>query len=208
MVRLKGPGLAQTAAGGLGKSLIFAQSKGRAYAKRWAAPANPDSTKQRAMRAIAQYLTHRWAKLAPADVATWANATTRKNLPAYNHYLAYNIERWRNFLSPSEVYPATEDGTINDYTGWTPTAVSRGVTHVWPVTAVADGRAFLLFMSQTSGFTPAWSNLAHLVPTLALGNVTWTQRPLKPGIYYYRSASTTRFGKKEVWGSGRTVTVT
>lgn len=208
MVRLTGPGLAQTAAGGLGKSLIFAQSKGRAYAKRWAAPANPNSTKQRAMRAIAQYLTHRWAELAPADVATWANATTRKNLPAYNHYLGYNLERWRNFLSPVEVLPATELGTHNAFTGWIVIAASRAANHTFSTTVLNDGRHFLLFRSQTAGFTPDWSNLAHLVPTLTAGTTRYKDTRLAPGTYQYRVGHTTRFGAKTISALIRNVTVT
>lgn len=208
MVRLKGPCLAQTAAGGLGKALIFAENKGRAYAKRWAQPRNPDSATQHALRAMIQYLTQRWAAISPADQATWLNTPDAPKLQPYYVYLAYNLKRWRDFKAPSEVYPATDLGTLNVFTTWTATATSRAVIHTLNVTVLGDGRCFLLFRSQTFNFTPSWSTLRHVIPTLALGQVTWKDTPLVNGTYYHRIARTTRFGNKFLSTVARAATVT
>lgn len=208
MVRLKGPGLAAEAAGSLGRSLIFSKCKGRAYAKKWASPHNPDTEPQRAMRALTKFLLWRWGDLSDADKATWLQLAEPQELPPYNAFLAHNLARWRNWLAPTDAYPATMTGTTGLYTYWSAVAASRGVDFSIAQYQRNDTRGYLLFRSLTPGLTPAWNNLRHVFPSHHNGYLCWFDRPIPPGTYYYRLAKTTRFGKMEAATSEKSVTVT
>jgi len=207
VVRVRGPSLAQEAAGGLGQTLIFSQSKGRSYVKRWAAPANPNTTPQLAMRRMHQWLSQHWSTLVAADQDTWAELAAQTNIPPYNAFISHNLARWRSFLAPCDRYPATATGSYGSFYLWYATACSRGMDLSVSVGPPADSRAVLLMRSQTPGFTPKWSNLCYSVPWLDAGYKCWFDRPIPAGTYYYRLMFTTRFGLMNGWTSQKTVIV-
>jgi len=193
MVRLKGPGLAESAAGGLGKTLIFAESKGRAYVKHWAKPKNPQSQKQNPGRAITAYLTKRWGTMGTGYKATWNALAAQTNIPAYNAFMSYNIERFTRFHMPTVQYPATETGSGGSIKNKTTTVNGHRVTLTWEPNVISDNWGYIIYHKLGSAPTSTWIYTVALIAGGSLGVKTYVAERLPSGTHYWRldSFSTT-----------------
>jgi hypothetical protein len=194
MVKLKGPGLAQTAAGGLGKTLIFAQSKGRPYVKKWHQPKNPKTNPQLAIRAITAFLSQQWAALSQANQQTWEALASLTNIPPYNAWLAVNITRWRSFLAPSKAYPATQTGSGGTTTNRTAVVNIRRVTLSWEPLVLSQNWGYVCRIRN--GGTPPiqWDYTRAFILGGTTGTKTVTLYNLQPGSYGWRLDSFTATG--------------
>jgi hypothetical protein len=194
MVKLKGPGLAQAAAGGLGETLIFAQSKGRAYAKKWHRPANPNTADQKAIRAITRFCSTTWATLSDADKATWEQQAAKTNIPPYNAFIAYNLERWRQFRGPTPNWPPTEAGGTSSVTNTSVTALPRRARLGWQVGTLGNGWAIGWCLIPSAPSVPTWNSLLHV--TLIPAPSTWYYHDayLPNGTYFFNVLRLNKFG--------------
>jgi len=195
VVRVQGPSLAEAAAGGLGKALIFAESKGRRYVKRWAKPANPNTVYQIAMRAMEAFLSAAWNTMTIGMQNTWLTKQEPGALPAYNWFLRINLERWRSLKGPSAFYPPAETGTYSTWSAYTPTLQGRRVQLHINVTTLADQWAHVVYAQNSSFTTGAWHRLIHVWRTPTTGHYYFDHLKVPPGTWYYRSACVTREGK-------------
>lgn len=173
------------AAGGLGKILIFSQSKGRAYAKQWKKPSNPKTRPQVAMRAIAAFLAHDWTNLAQAIKDTWIDQAQNRNISPYNAYLSANIARWRDHLAPSWTPSAIGVGPQATMYAAATIAVARGIRYRQYVNIKNAGWPALLYRVDSFGQTKRWDYLIAALAIPTSGYVEFTWPVSTPGTYYF-----------------------
>lgn len=187
MVKLKGPGLAQQATGSLGSELTFSSWKGQAYMKKLRKPKQPRTDKQVAMRVMMGFLAAQWNAIADADKATWIDLARQTKISPFNAYQAENLARWRSFLAPSKVYPATEINpqaeirVFNTYGH-----VRHAIVRMRIEAPLAD--AWTAFVFHQLGDYPdaAWQNLVHVEMMNDEPYHYWTHTRLSPGQHFYR----------------------
>jgi hypothetical protein len=182
------------ASGTLADAVTFSKWKGRNYARQRVIPANPKSGPQTSVRAMMKALTQDWTNLSDASKATWAALAGETNISPFNAYISYNLRRWAGFHAPSQKHPATETGTAPSAPTTTVTAGTKELQ-----LSIADGAnapdwLWMIFRSTSTGFTPSFSNLVHVIkhgttPTVYIdtGLTTGT-------TYYYRIKGTMATG--------------
>lgn len=208
MVKLRGPGLGQAAHGGLGRVLIFAETKGRAYCKKWHKPSQPNAPGQLAMRAAARFVAERWQYFTQAEKDSWIPLAAQTNIPPYNACLAYNLERARRNLKPTAGYPASDTGTAGVFSSPTMTAVGRQARFSSNVTTVNDLFGWPINKVASVGTPKNWNTIVHLVPCVGVGVHTFDYGPLAPGIHYFKIDFMLRRGWSNLAEYIRTVTIT
>lgn len=197
MVKLKGAGLAAEAAGSIAKTLTFSKSKGRAYAKLWAAPKNPKSSLQTSNRVITAFCSHAWKDLSAAQKATWNDRAAAANISPFNALQSHGLTRWTRFLYPAVELPDDETGHLPAISTWIPTVISRGIRHYIYSVDTADGSGFPIHRNAAPGLPATYGNLKHIQPCLTGNAWYWNDHPLPPGTYYYLLTRITKRGR--VW---------
>lgn len=187
MVKVFGPMMSFDASGTLAKTATFSKWKGRNYVRNRVVPANPRSGLQVGMRAMFKFLAQQWQFLSAADQATYQDLADAGVFSTFNAYMKYNQERWRNFTSPTQAYPALDAGTLGTAEGAHPTATGgvSSITIEHELTAAGDNWGFLLFRSATGVFDSGLSNCIAVVELNAVETVTYVDSPLDPATYYY-----------------------
>ena len=193
-MKLKGPSLSPEASGSLADVLTFSRSAKSPYAKKHAAPSNPKSGPQTAVRAMMRFLSQNWITLSPADVLTWETLAYDRQIAPYHAYIAENMKRWKTHRFPSKAYPATETVVI-------PATIYQnafgGKAHIR--VELVNGGGFLPWgfatYRRTTPFGPlTWDQIVNVILRVGTGWNKWNDTPLTPGTYYYRSATFTDTG--------------
>lgn len=195
MVKLKGPGMASTAAGGLGKVLIFSQSKGRAYAKKWTKPANPKSPAQIAMRVVTQYISLQWFNLPQADRDSWTTLATQLNVPPMTACIGWNTARARSGIYPATLWPGASVNAPQTWLSWVITVQPRSLLHVFGYWAKPTGRGWVVHRAEGAPVLRAWNNFVKFVEAGQVSGVTWWNDHLDPGTYYYQARRISNDGR-------------
>lgn len=185
MVKVAAPALSLDASGTLADAMVFSKWKGRNYVRSRVIPANPRSGAQRGVRSMFKFLTQFWAGLAAGTKADWEPRGDATAISPFNAYLSYNMFRWRNFLCPSQLDPATETGTAPSAPTGVATAGVRQISVAITKGANAPDWGYLIFRSPTGTFAPAFSNCVAVIPIDGSGNGAWVDTPLEAGTYYY-----------------------
>lgn len=183
MVKLKGPGMAQSASGSLADQLIYSSNKGRPYLKLHAKPAQPRTPPQVAMRGILQFLSEEWRNIAPADQALWEPLAAAKTISPFNAFQALNLERWRSGKAPTQVPTADDTGAFGTISAETVVGVERGILITFNVDAPFERWAALIYWTPGFGDPKAWNLFIHAIETRTAGPRSWTWRPLPSGLY-------------------------
>lgn len=174
------------ASGKLGGAMVFSKWKGRPYVRELVKPANPRSGGQVSMRAMIKFLSQEWAGLGAPEKATWAAPAAAKVVSNFNAYTSSGAKRNRSFLAPSQSYPVVPGIAVDAIDTFTAVAGVREITISLNTVAVTDATwGFMLFWSDTTGFTPAFSNLLAVIPANGITAVTYVHGPLDPDTYYY-----------------------
>lgn len=198
MVKVKGPMGSAEAAGSFGGSAVFSRWKGRAYVRSKVTPTNPKSALQVANREMLAFLSQRWKSISDPDQATWYELAFQKQVSYYHAYIALNLDRWRQFAAPAQVYPPTETGFLPGITGG---GADAGPAHIdlWFTWGnLYDGSGILIFRSQTPGFTTSRQTLITAQPLPTTGSSHYDDQNLLPGTYYYNFRTFTTAGKMSV----------
>ncbi len=196
MVKLNGPMFSMDARGKLADSIVFSIWKGRNYARALVTPSNPQSGPQTGLRSMLKFLSQQWTNLSAAEQADWLTRAQQTVISNFNAYVSYNMLRWRSYLNPSKMIPADESGTAPDAPTTSPTSGIRQVS-----LSIADGVnapdwLYVIHRSQTSGFTPAFSNVIACIEWDSSGTTLYVDTPLLSGLYYYRIYGTLDTGLK------------
>lgn len=185
MVKVAGPMFSLAASGTIGDAATFSNWKGRPYVRERVIPANPKSGPQVGMRAMLSFLAKQWDGLSSAEKTSWDDRAKASVISNFNAFTSYNQTRWRSYKGPSQEDPAAETSTPAAAPTTTPTGGIRQIQ-----LSIADGTpapdwGYMIHRSETSGFTPAYSNCVMIVPKTASPTVV-IDTPLDPGTYYYR----------------------
>lgn len=210
MARTTGPLGSVDASGTLADKLTFAKWKGRTYVRSVPLVKAARAPSQASSSAMMQWLAKRWAiDLSAADQATWQPLAEPKNVPPFNAYLSYNLERWGRFLAPSTTYPAPGGGS-----GAIPfptlTAIDGvgQITIEWTVPTPNDAWGFAIHRDPTSPITPDRNNLVHVGVLIDPGTHRFVDRPLQPGSYTYVAQQYLTTGAKSFSTSNVTANAT
>jgi hypothetical protein len=171
-------------------------------------PANPKSGPQIGVRAMMKFLSQYWATISTANQATWDARAAQTTISAFNAYVAYNMSRWRRFLGPTKVDPATEASTALTVSAITATGAIRqatinitpsGATNIW---------AYAIFRSPTGTFTGVFSNCVAVVAANGASAIDYVDTPLVAGTYYWSAKVINIDGKFGTESSEATAAVT
>lgn len=208
MVRVTAPGMSLDASGTLAGALVFSKWKGRNYIREHVIPANPRSGGQVGIRAMFKFLTQIWDGLSQATKDDWLDRAANGVYSTFNAYLSYNMRRWRNFQTPTQLDPAAEAGAHSSLDVYTATGGLRHVTLETRIDTPNDGWGGVWFRSIVTGFDSAFSN-AIGVNDFTPGIVqTFVDSPLLPGTYYYLYRTMTVDGLMQVEPGQLTAVVT
>jgi hypothetical protein len=185
MAKTTGPLLSQSASGAIAGPLTFSTWKGRPYVNARGERKASNTPAQTATRAMLAFLASQWKLLTPTAQATWPPATDTNPRAPYNHFIAENLRRWRDFKAPSQAYPATEQLSSQVYSislSSNKCRTIRLILNAWQPTNVW---AFLVLRYSATGQTRDWQHLVRLLPANPLAATKWWNRNLTPGIYWY-----------------------
>jgi hypothetical protein len=185
MVKTYGPMFSMDASGTIADAVTFSKWKGRNYARQRVIPANPQSGPQTGLRAMMKFLSQEWTNLSAAEKATWLSRAQQTVISNYNAYCSYNQIRWRSYKTPSKADPAAEAATTPNAPTTTPTGGIRQIQLSIAHGANSPDWGWLIHRSQTTGFTPAFSNVVAVHPTSVDPDI-YIDTPLVAGTYYYR----------------------
>lgn len=189
MVLVSAPLLSLDASGSLAGAIVFSKWKGRNYVRQLVKPANPRSGGQTGIRSMFKFLSQVWDGLTDANKATWEDRAEDMIASEFNAFISYNMNRWRNFTTPSQEDPAAVVGTSSEITNETATAGERSITVSADCGVGAEQWGVLIFRSLTASFTTGWDNCIAAVPCAASAAFSYVDSPLDPGTYYYNFRS-------------------
>ncbi len=187
MVVLKGPSLSVQARGSIGNTLIFSNWKGRSTLKFSPKVSNPKTAPQVGRRAMLRFLATSFASLSAADIATWLPLALNGEISTYNAWVAFNMNRWGQFLYPTKAYPPSDTLGSGEITGFSLATRNRTFKIRIDQGEMNANWGYHLHRSTSSGFTPSLDNV------IRIGFWDWHQNdtiyyvdgPLQPGTYYY-----------------------
>lgn len=207
MVKLTGPCLSTEAHGKLANAVAFTTSKRGTSLKKHQAPKQPNTGKQLSARAIIKWLSENWKLLSDPQKATWTARAQHLHVARYHAFIAYNADRWNNFLAPSKEYPATE----------TPPGPNSPTFQLLPRIKMARLRIGIPTGSIPWGLAvqrstspigiPTHDTTVHFMLQDAASVVFWFDTPLATGTYYYKVQPFTETGLKGTGSPVRTVVI-
>ena len=208
MVKLTGPGLAQSASGQLAGELIFSNWKGRAYLKKHANPKQPQARGQVGMRAMLEFLSSNWSQISDANQATWNDLAAQTNISPFNAYLAYNLRRHRSNQRPTQAYPAAEEPYVSFAMGYSATGGVRCIKIYFQVQTKSEGWGNLLSHVAGDDVQPTFQDAIHVIPIYSTGPHSWTWTPVPAGDYWISFSPLTVTGLFTAAGVFKMATVT
>jgi len=204
MVKLRGPMFSLGASGTLADAVTFSICKGRPYARERVIPSNPKSAAQTGRRAMFAFLSQAWAALDAAEKATYQDLADELVSAPFNAYMKINMERWHNWMSPTQEIPAGEanSGSDNVLTAaaWEENRIKMSLAG----SALAEAWGISFHASLTGTFTPSVGNCILVLPdtTIAAHDVFWT--PPTVDTWYLDSVAFSDDGVKETEGGEQT----
>lgn len=186
MARTYSPLLSLDASGTIANSLTFSKWKGRNYVRTRVTPANPQSQSQWGMRSMMKALSQVWASLSAARQNAWEELADAESVSKFNAFVSYNLKKHRDAVGPRTEPSPTPVPITNHITTTAANVAGRNVSVLLMMPAATEAWLAEVFMDDTTGFTPAWSNCRLVLPCEGLALVSGTIGPLNPGTYYLR----------------------
>jgi len=195
MARTTGPLLSLDASGSVAGTIVFSKWKGRSYVRQLVQPANPKSAKQTGVRAMMKYLAQLWTSISAPDKATWTDLALTRQISPFNAYTSENLGRWQTNKGPTSAYPAAEANTPGAVTSNAAVGSAGFATLTITLPAAADRVGIVIYRQSAEITVPSWANVAAVQAASAgAGSVIFTDSPLEPGTYHYRTAAITDDG--------------
>ncbi|GAH66565.1 unnamed protein product, partial [marine sediment metagenome] len=103
----------------------------------------------------------------------------------FNAFTSFNMLRWRSYKTPSKETPAADASGAPTAPTTTPTGGIRQVQLSIAHGGTPPDWGWVIHSTVGTGFTPAYSNVIAVIPTLADPDI-YIHSPLEPDTYYYR----------------------
>jgi len=195
MARVSGPLMSVDASGKFGGVMVFAKWKGRNYARQLVTPMNPKSAKQTGVRAMMAFVSAIWFGLTAGNKLTWADLATTKEISPFNAFVSECLSRWQMFKSPAKEFPAVE--TANAITTTQVCTPGQGFCSIVNTpSAAGDNWGVAIFRATAAITVPNWNNCIAVIPADGATAISYTDSPLEPDDYYYRSVFFNTVGLK------------
>lgn len=195
MAIVTGPLMSLSASGTVGDAIVFATWKGRAYVRKHAIPANPNSVSQVSVRAALRFYTQAWTDLTSAQQLDWDTLAAASNISAFNAFVSYNMTRWGQALGGSKMHPATVDGTDAVMGALTVTNAVRSLIVSQVVTTANDNWGILIYRVLGGGVGMGRNELVRIIPAGSAATFTWTDTAVTAGqLYGYDTRSLSDVG--------------
>lgn len=196
MAVVSAPLMSLGASGQVGGAIVFSSWKGRPVVRQLVTPANPNSPKQMARRAMQRFLSQRWTPLGSTPQATWNDLAKATNVAPVNAYTGYNQRLWTQFLPPTSSYqhaagtPATTAvTTVTGGVGQASLSIALGTLN--------DSWGVVVFGKLGSAPTGIFTEVMFITAGLATP-ATCVITPLVPGTWHFKARSFTLYGD---WGT-------
>lgn len=134
MSKTTAPLLSFDARGQLGQTLVYSSWKGRAYARRYVVPANPQTAEQTKTRSVFSGLNAIWRFMPATAQAAWNLYADNSRITARNAWLKANVRALRGSadLTPITLSPAAGSGLTAQGIEVTPTVGGATIAVVEP----------------------------------------------------------------------------
>ncbi len=187
MVLVNGPMFSLGASGTIGDTLVFSIWKGRAYVRKRVIPTNPKSASQTGMRSMFSFLAKQWTNIAGVDQDTFNADAESKSISPFNSYIALNMDRWKNFLPPSQTFVPAEASTPLTVTTMTLNGGEAYANVELTPSAALDIWGFVVFRELAVITDPNNSNTVHVLEANGVSMVEFNDTGLEAGTYHYRA---------------------
>lgn len=185
MAKVTGGMMSLDASGKFAGTMVFSKWKGRPYARLLVTPSNPNSDAQIGVRANMRWLGREWAQLTAPQQATWQERATQNNYSPFNAFVSVNQADFALGFGNQREDPAEASSPPSVPTGITDSVTGNQATIAWTDPATGDTFGILVWLSTTTGFTPAPGNVRDVVDAGVLQSVI---SGLASGTYYYKIA--------------------
>lgn len=197
MVKLKGRLFAGSASGSFADILTYSDNHRRASARKKTKPRLTRTPKQNGIRHMMGFLSKQWAVLSQADWETWSTLAEQTSVANYHAFISYNMKRWRNWLPPTQQWPADE--------AQPPPSVNKPATYIrWhaiklQVYSAGDSTTwgYALHQSPPPAFVPDFGNLYDVLANRIAQSEWPYNAPFDPPYTHVRIRP---FGFTGVWG--------
>jgi hypothetical protein len=181
--KLDGPLMSMGASGSIGGILTFGSNKGRNFVRQLVIPSNPKTPAQQGVRSAMKWIGQEWRQLSAEDQATWETRAGQTNISPFNAFSSKGMDNWSNGMGPQRQDPAETVDVTGPPTAPADVVTERRVTLTWtdPVSTGAFG--VVIYISETTGFTPGRNNAVALIDMTVEQFISQT---LQPGTYFYR----------------------
>lgn len=114
MAKITAPLLSLSARGQIGETLVFSDWKGRAYARRYSIPANPNTTSQQTTRSMFSFLNKLWPYMPAASIGAWDLYAQNSQITERNAFVKQNLPQMRGEtdLALMTISPSAGGGII------------------------------------------------------------------------------------------------
>jgi len=208
MVKTKAPLLSLSAGGQIGKVLTASNWKGRTYIKKLTVPANPNTAAQVGVRQMMQWLTQHWDSLTPGSKTSWSIPAAIDNITPFDAFIQLNLQRWATGLYPGHLYPIAESRAPSTAAFNSAVPQGRGILLTYTVTNFYYAGGTIFYRTNSTGFTPHYTNAIRTLDPAPVGPATYFDTPLTPGTYYYRQYFFSDDGQLRTSSQERAGTVT
>lgn len=207
MAKLRGPLLAQLAAGSLGDTVVYSSWKGRPYVKRHRRPSQPRTDRQIATRRWLDHLAHTWGQLYASEKASWVNNCPDAAADPYRWFLGLNLARLARGQTPSDSYPTADGVGAADYTITAVLGYEHEIQVNWTVNTYQYGRAFIVACQRSLGAPSDYYTVRGIKRGFNPGSYTIRFNTLQAGDYYLYTCYQRVNGPHSVWVYAGMVTV-
>jgi len=101
MARVTGPLFSMDASGQLGKAIVFAKWKGRAYCREYVIPENPDDPKQHNVRAAFILMVEKWQDQGAPTKTAWDEYAKPFAMSGFNKFMGRGMSYYKPQLTTS-----------------------------------------------------------------------------------------------------------
>lgn len=187
MAKVTGPLLSMSASGSVAGAMVFSSSKGRPYVRQLVIPRNPNSNGQQGVRANMAGLNLLWASMSALQKATWQTRATQLNISTWNAFVGVNQKDFANGMGDQRQDPVEASSPPSIPTTITDSVEGSQVTITCGEPATGETFGMFLWISGTTGFTPAPANCKKLVAGTGTPatTLTFVVSGLAAGTYYY-----------------------
>jgi hypothetical protein len=187
MARVTGPLHSDSASGSIKGGLTYGSWKGRNYVRATVTPSNPRTAAQTGHRTLFAFIASLWGNLTAQNQATWADLASTFSITAFNAYMKENLNRWKEFLAPTQAYPAAVASAGLTVSAHTFTGGSQHATISLTPSAATSIWGFILFRSTAAIVTPSPDLVVAVIPANGVNAITHIDSNLTAGTYHYRA---------------------